>query len=200
MPSVVRIHLRPQLHEFAEVAQLVEHQPSKLRVAGSNPVFRSTGSHKLRTLFFYVMVTDSLENLEKYTSLHPKFQKVFSYLRQLDFNSLEVGRLNVDNDFFINVDCVEMRPIEEAYPEIHHEYLDIQIPINATEQMAFANSSELFTLKESRLENDIEFFCEIPKSILRVKPGEFVIFFPKEFHAPIIGKGSIKKIVVKVKY
>ena len=27
--------------QFAEVAQLVEHQPSKLRVAGSNPVFRS---------------------------------------------------------------------------------------------------------------------------------------------------------------
>ena len=26
---------------LAEVAQLVEHQPSKLRVAGSNPVFRS---------------------------------------------------------------------------------------------------------------------------------------------------------------
>ena len=41
MPSVVRIHLRPQLMKFAEVAQLVEHQPSKLRVAGSNPVFRS---------------------------------------------------------------------------------------------------------------------------------------------------------------
>ena len=28
--------------KFAEVAQLVEHQPSKLRVAGSNLVFRST--------------------------------------------------------------------------------------------------------------------------------------------------------------
>ena len=27
---------------IAEVAQLVEHQPSKLRAAGSNPVFRST--------------------------------------------------------------------------------------------------------------------------------------------------------------
>ena len=26
---------------YAEVAQLVEHQPSKLRAAGSNPVFRS---------------------------------------------------------------------------------------------------------------------------------------------------------------
>ncbi len=38
MSSVVRIHLLPQL---AEVAQLVEHQPSKLRVASSNLVFRS---------------------------------------------------------------------------------------------------------------------------------------------------------------
>ncbi len=38
MPSVVRIHLRPQP---AEVAQLIEHQPSKLRVASLSLVFRS---------------------------------------------------------------------------------------------------------------------------------------------------------------
>ena len=34
---MVRVHPLPQ--HSAEVAQLVEHQPSKLRVAGSNPVF-----------------------------------------------------------------------------------------------------------------------------------------------------------------
>ncbi len=39
MPSVVRIHLRPR--QFAEVAQLIEHQPSKLRVASLSLVFRS---------------------------------------------------------------------------------------------------------------------------------------------------------------
>ena len=45
MPSVVRIHLRPQNKlPTAEVAQLVEHQPSKLMVEGSNPLFRSKGS------------------------------------------------------------------------------------------------------------------------------------------------------------
>ncbi len=38
MPSVVRIHLRPR---YAEVAQLIEHQPSKLRVASLSLVFRS---------------------------------------------------------------------------------------------------------------------------------------------------------------
>ncbi|MBQ9100452.1 MAG: YhcH/YjgK/YiaL family protein [Paludibacteraceae bacterium] len=74
------------------------------------------------------MIIDSLDNLERYIALHPKFEKVFSYLRSLDLNLLEVGRLSVDEDFYINVDCVDMRPWENAYPEIHFEYLDIQIP------------------------------------------------------------------------
>ena len=40
--SVVRVHLLPLIFIItAEVAQLVEHQPSKLRVASSNLVFRS---------------------------------------------------------------------------------------------------------------------------------------------------------------
>ena len=38
--SVVRVHLFP-LNNVAEVAQLIEHQPSKLRAAGLSPVFRS---------------------------------------------------------------------------------------------------------------------------------------------------------------
>ena len=42
MPSVVRIHLRPH---NAEVAQLIEHQPSKLRVASLSLVFRSIQPH-----------------------------------------------------------------------------------------------------------------------------------------------------------
>ncbi len=41
MPTVVQIHPGP--HKIsAGVAQLVEHQPSKLRVAGSSLVSRST--------------------------------------------------------------------------------------------------------------------------------------------------------------
>ena len=40
MPTEVRILHSP----LAGVAQLVEHQPSKLRVAGSNPVSRSAAS------------------------------------------------------------------------------------------------------------------------------------------------------------
>ncbi|MBP8115537.1 MAG: YhcH/YjgK/YiaL family protein, partial [Chitinophagaceae bacterium] len=29
--------------------------------------------------------------------------------------------------------------------------------------------------------------------------GQFVIFFPEDVHAPMIGEGDIKKLVIKVK-
>ena len=45
------------------------------------------------------MIIDSLDNLERYIAIHPKFEKVFTYLRALDLNQLEVGRLCVDEDF-----------------------------------------------------------------------------------------------------
>ena len=38
-----------------------------------------------------------------------------------------------------------------------------------------------------------------PRIARSAQPGQFVIFFPKEFHSPIIGEGKIKKVVVKVK-
>ena len=47
MPTVVQVHPGPH---YAGVAQLVEHQPSKLRVAGSNPVSRS------RNLFLLILL------------------------------------------------------------------------------------------------------------------------------------------------
>ena len=52
LPSVVRIHPHPQ--KIAEVTQLIERQPSKLKVAGLSPVFRSKGRETYVSLFFYV--------------------------------------------------------------------------------------------------------------------------------------------------
>ena len=40
-------------NKIAEVAQLVERQPSKLNVAGSTPVFRSKKSHQAAVIFLF---------------------------------------------------------------------------------------------------------------------------------------------------
>jgi YhcH/YjgK/YiaL family protein len=47
-------------------------------------------------------------------------------------------------------------------------------------------------------EKDIEFFADTPDSYVTVLPGEFVIFFPDDAHAPLIGTGEIHKVVIKV--
>jgi beta-galactosidase beta subunit len=33
---------------------------------------------------------------------------------------------------------------------------------------------------------------------VNVQPGEFVIFSPEDGHAPLIGEGATKKIILKV--
>ena len=65
------------------------------------------------------MVVDSLDNLLAYVSLHPRFELAFDFIRQLDFSKLKQGRIVVDDDIYINVDEVPLRPLEGARYETH---------------------------------------------------------------------------------
>ena len=47
-------------------------------------------------------------------------------------------------------------------------------------------------------EKDIEFFDDVPDTYVTVLPGEFVVFFPDDAHAPLIGTGAVHKVVIKV--
>jgi biofilm protein TabA len=45
----------------------------------------------------------------------------------------------------------------------------------------------------------VRFFSDTPDMFFQLTGGQFAIFFPEDVHAPMIGKGEIKKIVIKVK-
>jgi biofilm protein TabA len=49
--------------------------------------------------------------------------------------------------------------------------------------------------EESR---DIRFFNDAPSSWIATPPGSFCLFFPDDAHAPLVGTGSIRKVVVKI--
>ena len=38
----------------------------------------------------------------------------------------------------------------------------------------------------------------MPDNYVTVLPGEFVVFFPDDAHAPMIGTGVVHKVVIKV--
>ncbi len=90
------------------------------------------------------------------------------------------------------------RTVSDGELEAHRKYLDIQFVISGNESMGWKNREGLVNSMEYDEERDLEFFKGEPGSIMRVPPGSFIVFLPSDAHLPLIGKGEIHKVVVKV--
>lgn len=145
------------------------------------------------------MILDTIENLDLYVNLHPSFDKVFAYLKTLKFEELKPGRIEVDDDFYINVDNYELKSVQMTNLEVHNKYIDIQIPIENREFIGYKNRKSCRYLKEIHPKQDVTFYKDKFDFSFPLSVGNFVIFFPQDAHSPLIGNGTVKKMVVKVK-
>ena len=88
----------------------------------------------------------------------------------------------------------------DAKIETHFKYIDIQMPLTATETIGWKAVADLKkTAVPYDEKNDITFFDDIPSAHIDVTPGNFAIFFPEDGHAPCIGNGKFRKVIVKVR-
>lgn len=145
------------------------------------------------------MIIDTLDKLSNYAALNALFPDVLKFLKENDIQSLPDGCLDIlGDDLYVNIQQAAPRTREEAKLESHRKMIDIQIPISDAEEMGY---SPLCKLSESPYEadKDISFYPEAPESYFSVKPGEFVIFFPQDGHAPAISQKGLKKAIFKVK-
>jgi len=92
-----------------------------------------------------------------------------------------------------------LKSAADARLETHKKFIDIQIPIAKPETFGWKSHSTLAASETGYDEvNDIEFYADKPSALVNVLPGEFVIFSPEDGHAPLIGEGPTKKIIIKV--
>lgn len=146
------------------------------------------------------MVIDTLDNLEKYASLNPLFPQAFEYLRSIDFNTVEEGKIQLKgSDLFVNITTAKGKTKDTTTLETHKNMIDIQIPVSATETMGYTPLCDLPEF-EYNAEKDITKYTGVTaQSYIDVKPGMFAIFFPQDGHAPCISESAeIKKIIVKI--
>lgn len=146
------------------------------------------------------MIVDNLANAANYFSLHPLFEKAFEYIRQLNMETVETGSVEIEGRL-LRASIVEtaLKPAEAARLEAHKKFIDIQIPVAKAETFGWKSFSSLSSSVSGYDEaNDIEFFTDKPSALVTVLPGEFVIFSPEDGHAPLIGEGPTKKIILKV--
>jgi len=146
------------------------------------------------------MIIDRLEKAERYCDMHPGFAKAFAFLRRSDLAELPAERHEIDGDrLFCMISKGPGRPRAEAKLEAHHKYIDIQYVIAGTEEMGWKPTADCRVVDVPYDgDKDIEFFKDEPDSWNDVPPGSFVIFFPQDAHAPLVGDGEIHKVVLKI--
>ena len=79
------------------------------------------------------------------------------------------------------------------------KYIDIQMPLLGVEKIGWKPGCEL--QEESTPYNeqkDIAFYIDRPTAYTKIYPGQFAVYFPEDGHAPGIGQGNIRKVIVKV--
>jgi len=146
------------------------------------------------------MILSSLSQSSRYAALHPLFPRVFDYIRETDLYSLAPGRYNiVGDDLIAIVEHVPGRTREMARLEAHRRYIDIQLVLEGDETMGWKPLPDCYNpAGEFSVEKDIQFFLDAPASWIAVPPDHFCIFFPEDAHAPLVGNGSIRKVIFKI--
>ncbi|MBO9683071.1 MAG: YhcH/YjgK/YiaL family protein [Flavisolibacter sp.] len=148
------------------------------------------------------MILDNISNIDKYVSLHPRFAKAFEFVKSLNLETLEAGqKFEIDGkDIHASVSAKEGLKAEDAKFEAHDHHFDIQICPTANETLGWSPRDIVKEVKTPyNAEKDVTFFADKPSTYFQLKEGQFAIFYPEDVHAPMIGEGVIKKLVVKIK-
>ena len=149
------------------------------------------------------MIIDSLENASKYYCVHPLFAKAFEYISNTDISAIEDGKYEIDGDRLraIVTNKKGMKSEEStAKFECHDKHVDIQLCIQGEEKLGWKPRASCKDQKgEYNPEKDVAFYNDAPDTFFELRDGQFAIFYPEDVHAPMIGDGMIKKMVIKVK-
>lgn len=149
------------------------------------------------------MIIDTIRNASKYFSVHPLFAKAFGYIKNTDLANTEPGKYEIDGDNLIAIFSNKPGLAAEdsvAKFECHQEHIDIQLCIHGVETIGWKPREKCVVENGGyNPDKDVQLYNELPDMYFQLMDGQFVIFFPEDVHAPMIGKGEIKKLVIKVK-
>lgn len=148
------------------------------------------------------MIFDSLKNCALYYALNPRLEKAFDAITKTDWEALEPGTHEIDGrDIYVNVMELELKKPAEAKLEVHNAYLDIQVLIRGEKEVfGWSERADVHKpLGEFDAEKDVQLFGDVPQTYYTLRPGQFTILMPEDAHAPMVGEGCVRKIIVKVR-
>lgn len=134
-------------------------------------------------------------------ALNARFEQVLNFIEATDWTKVADGRIDIDsNRIYVNISHVKLKEQNKARLEVHDRYIDLQMPLEGSERFGVSNRANCLSPKgEISAKKDIMFYTDTPERYVDVKAGEFIVFMPSDAHAPLIGEGTIRKAVFKIK-
>lgn len=148
------------------------------------------------------MIIDTITNASKYFSVHPLFAKAFEYINATDLENAVDGKSDIGEGLIAIINTAQGKTKETSLQkfECHNKNIDIQFCISGVETIGWKARENCVVAKtEYDQDKDVLYFDDPPEFYFQLTEGQFAIFFPEDVHAPMIGEGEIKKLVIKVK-
>ena len=149
------------------------------------------------------MIIDALSNIDRYIPLHHRFSRAIEFIDTTNLHTLEAGEIRIDGEdiraIIIESELVSKDVSTDGF-ECHNTFIDIQVCISGSEVVGWKSRSSCNVPKDKyNAEEDVLFFADKPDMFFTLKENQFAIYFPDDVHAPMIGEGNIKKMVIKVR-
>ena len=149
------------------------------------------------------MIIDTIENMSMYKK-DDAWLKAVDFLKNIN-NEISDGEYEIDgSDIFARVMTYDTKIINDAYPESHKKYIDIQVVISGKEMVVWYPLERLQIRTAYDKEQDVAFYerkLNISSTSV-LTPGHFMVFFPDDGHMPSISADKlpcqVKKIVIKI--
>lgn len=147
------------------------------------------------------MIFDQCAFMHRYAGLGPNFETAVKFLSGRTLDSFAPGKLTIDGaKVYASVRETDLTGRPERW-EAHRRYADIQILLEGSEAILYSPDAPPEPSVPYDEARDVLFYEGIRGVRCPLKPGDFMIFFPGELHAPDRPEGSCrnsKKLVVKV--
>lgn len=147
------------------------------------------------------MILTTLADSGRIEPLHPLFKRFFDYVKEHDLLHAPLGRIEVDGDrLFINNVEADLTDAATQLLEAHREYIDVHVVLDGEEHFGWRPLADCAAVRQSYdPAADCALYADRPSSWLTLRPGQAVIVFPEDPHAPVVGEGRVRKLIGKIK-
>ncbi len=150
-------------------------------------------------------VENDQEMLAKQIELQPQVWEIVGlFLRDADLNTLPLGRNEIGEGAFANVQEYETK-LESKY-ELHRQYIDVQLLTSGEEWVYVANREDASEPQgEFDTEKDFILFATAQhEKRAKVSAESWLILYPTDAHMPCMAidgvSRPVRKIVVKIPF